>query len=144
MVTAGDGPRGRLPLTPELLLDRPSGDIFGMTQDAGMGWDPRELGRPQYLMPGTSGGIRDPDGRPVALGYHTGHWEIGLLMQAAAAELRALESLPFAGFCSDPGDGRTGPAAALDLQRRVGGPDRALPAPVDQAVMAGPRASGRT
>jgi xylonate dehydratase len=107
VVTAGAGPQGRLPLTPELLLERPSGDIFGLTQNAGMGWDPSELGRPQYLMLGTNGGIRDADGRPVALGYHTGHWEIGLLMRAAAAELRELECLPFAAFCSDPCDGRT-------------------------------------
>jgi putative YjhG/YagF family dehydratase len=105
--TAGPGPQGRLPLTAEMLLERPSGDIFGLTQNAGMGWDPDELGRPQYLMLGTLGGIRAPDGRPIALGYHTGHWEIGLLMQAAAEELRALECLPFAAFCSDPCDGRT-------------------------------------
>src|SRR5262245_63367401 len=100
--TAGAGPRGSLPLTPEMLIERPSGDIFGLTQNAGMGWDPRELGRPQFLMLGTQGGIRAPDGRPIALGYHTGHWEIGLLMHAAAAEFRDLECLPFAAFCSDP------------------------------------------
>ena len=105
--TAGAGPSGRLPLTAEMLLERPSGDIFGLTQNAGMGWDPRELGRPQYLMLGTNGGIRGADGTPIALGYHTGHWEIGLLMQAAAEELRALATLPFAAYCSDPCDGRT-------------------------------------
>ncbi len=105
--TAGPGPQGRLPLTAEMLLERPSGDIFGLTQDAGMGWDPRELGRPQFLMLSTQGGIRAADGQPIALGYHTGHWEIGLLMQAAAQELAALGCLPFAGFCSDPCDGRT-------------------------------------
>jgi xylonate dehydratase len=105
--TSGSGPSGRLPLTAEMLLERPSGDIFGLTQNAGMGWDPRELGRPQFLMLGTNGGIRAADGRPIALGYHTGHWEIGLLMQAAAEELRAQEGLPFAAFCSDPCDGRT-------------------------------------
>jgi putative YjhG/YagF family dehydratase len=105
--TAGSGPQGSLPLTAEMLLERPSGDIFGLTQNAGMGWDPRELGRPQYLMLSTQGGIRAADGKPVALGYHTGHWEIGLLMQAAAEELAALGGLPFAGFCSDPCDGRT-------------------------------------
>src|SRR5205085_10084920 len=55
----------------------------------------------------TQGGIRAPDGRPIALGYHTGHWEVGLLMQAAAHELRRLNGIPFAGFCSDPCDGRT-------------------------------------
>src|SRR2546427_2334166 len=105
--TAAAGPSGSLPLTAEMLLERPSGDIFGRTQNAGMGWDPRELGRPQFLMLGTNGGIRGSDGRPIALGYHTGHWEIGLLMQAAAEEFRAQEGLPFAAFCSDPCDGRT-------------------------------------
>jgi putative YjhG/YagF family dehydratase len=90
-----------------MLLESPSGDIFGLTQNAGMGWDPRELGRPQFLMLSTQGGIRASDGKPIALGYHTGHWEIGLLMQAAAQELVALGGLPFAGFCSDPCDGRT-------------------------------------
>src|SRR5262249_32155538 len=105
--TVGAGPAGRLPLTPEMLLDGPSGDVFGWTQNAGMGWDPRELGRPQFLVLSTQGGIRAPDGRPVALGYHTGHWEVGLLMQAAAEELRAHGGLPFAGFCTDPCDGRT-------------------------------------
>jgi xylonate dehydratase len=105
--TAGAGPAGRLPLTAEMLTERPSGDIFGWTQNAGMGWDPRELGRPQYLMLSTQGGIRAADGRPIALGYHTGHWEIGLLLQAAAEELTALGGMPFAGYCSDPCDGRT-------------------------------------
>src|SRR5213080_54096 len=107
VVTAGAGPQGALPITAEQLRDSPSGDIFGLTQNAGMGWDPRELGRPQFLMLGTQGGIRAPDGRPIALGYHTGHWEIGLLMQEAARELARLECLPFAAFCSDPCDGRT-------------------------------------
>jgi len=105
--SAAPGPRGSLPLTPDMLRDSPSGDIFGLTQNAGMGWDPRELGRPQYLMLSTQGGVRAPDGRPVALGYHTGHWEVGLLMQEAARELARLECLPFAAFCSDPCDGRT-------------------------------------
>jgi putative YjhG/YagF family dehydratase len=113
--TAGAGPAGSLPLTAEMLLERPSGDVLGLTQTAGMGWDPRELGRPQFLMLGTQGGIRAPDGRPIALGYHTGHWEIGLLMQAAAEELARLECLPFAAFCSDPCDGRTqGTVGMLD------------------------------
>ncbi len=107
VTTSATGPQGRLPLTAEMLLERPSGDVFGLTQNAGMGWAPHELGRPQFLMLGTNGGIRAPDGSPIALGYHTGHWEIGLLMHAAADELRALECLPFAAFCSDPCDGRT-------------------------------------
>src|SRR6185503_18187415 len=105
--TKADGPAGSLPLTGEMLLNRPSGDVFGLTQDAGMGWDPRELGRKQFLILSTQGGLRAPDGKPVALGYHTGHWEIGLLVQTAAEELRTLGGIPFAGFCSDPCDGRT-------------------------------------
>jgi xylonate dehydratase len=113
--TTGAGPSGRLPLTPTMLLEQPSGDIFGLTQNAGMGWDPRELLRPQFLLLSTQGGVRRPDGRPVALGYHTGHWEVGLLMQAAAEELARLEGLPFAAFVSDPCDGRTqGTAGMMD------------------------------
>lgn len=101
------GPAGSLPLTPEMLLERPSGDLFGMTQNAGMGWAPAELNRKQFLILSTQGGMRAPDGSPIALGFHTGHWEIGLLVKEAADELRRLESLPFAAFCSDPCDGRT-------------------------------------
>jgi putative YjhG/YagF family dehydratase len=105
--TSGPGPRGSLPLTPELLREAPSGDIFGLTQDAGMGWNPAELNRPEFLILSTQGGIRAPDGSPVALGYHTGHWEVGLLMKAAAEEIRHLGGTPFAGFVTDPCDGRT-------------------------------------
>lgn len=105
--TRTPGPEGRLPLTPDMLRNAPSGDIFGLTQNAGMGWAPEELDRKQYLILSTQGGIRAPDGRPIALGYHTGHWEIGLLMQAAAYELRKQGAIPFAGFCSDPCDGRS-------------------------------------
>ncbi len=50
-------------------------------QDVGMGWKPVELGRMEFLILSTQGGMRDPDGTPVALGYHTGHWEVGLLVQ---------------------------------------------------------------
>src|ERR1051325_3258394 len=107
VVTAGAGPQGALPITAEQLHDSPSVDIFGLTQSAGMGWDPRELGRPQFLILSTQGGIRAPDGRPIALGYHTGHWEVGLLMQEAAQELAGRGALPFAAYCSDPCDGRT-------------------------------------
>ena len=78
------GPQGSLPLTEEMLLTRPSGDIFGLTQNAAMGWTPAELGRQQFLILSTQGGVRAPDGHPIALGYHTGHWEIGLLVEAAA------------------------------------------------------------
>jgi putative YjhG/YagF family dehydratase len=113
--TTAAGPLGKLPLTAELLREAPSGDLFGWTQNAGMGWNPAELGRREFLILSTSGGLRDADGTPIALGYHTGHWEVGLLMKAAAAELKALGCLPFAGFCTDPCDGRTqGTAGMMD------------------------------
>ncbi len=105
--TKAAGPVGSLPLTSEMLMERPSGDVFGMTQNAGMGWNPAELNRKQFLILSTQGGMRAADGSPIALGFHTGHWEIGLLVKAAADELRRLESLPFAAYCSDPCDGRT-------------------------------------
>src|SRR5437867_972174 len=105
--THSHGPAGSLPITEEMLLNSPSGDLFGLTQNAGMGWNPAEVGRKQFLILSTQGGLRSPDGKPIALGYHTGHWEIGLLVQAAAEEFRRLKTIPFAGFCSDPCDGRT-------------------------------------
>jgi putative YjhG/YagF family dehydratase len=107
IATDAEGPSGQLPLTPAMLRTLPSGDIFGWTQDAGMGWNPAHLGRDEYLVLSTQGGIRSDDGSPVALGYHTGHFEVGLLMREAAIELRDLGAIPFAGFCSDPCDGRT-------------------------------------
>ena len=101
------GPQGSVPVTPEMLLHRPSGDLFGWTQNAGMGWDPALLGGKEFLILSTHGGIRAADGTPVALGYHTGHWEVALLMDAAAKELKSLGAVPFAAYCTDPCDGRT-------------------------------------
>ncbi len=105
--TTGAGPQGRLPVSEDALLRRPSGELFGWTQNVGMGWSPVGFGRKEFLILSTLGGIRAPDGTPVALGYHTGHWEVGLLMEAAAREIEAQGGVPFAGFCSDPCDGRT-------------------------------------
>jgi len=101
------GRAGALPLTPEMLLERPSGELFGWSHDVGMGWDPQALLGPEILILGTNGGLRDADGAPIALGYHTGHFEVGLLVEAAARELKSLGAVPFAGYCSDPCDGRT-------------------------------------
>ena len=105
--THSSGPQGRLPLDPDFLTDTPSGHIFGWTQNAAMGWAPSDLGKNEYLILSTQGGIRAADGSPIALGYHTGHWEVGLLAQAAAEEFRQHGAIPFAGFVSDPCDGRT-------------------------------------
>jgi dihydroxyacid dehydratase/phosphogluconate dehydratase len=90
-----------------MLRERPSGDLFGWTQNAGMGWEPSALGGREFLMLSTHGGIRAPDGTPIALGYHTGHWEVGLLMEAAAREFKAAGAVPFAASCTDPCDGRS-------------------------------------
>src|SRR5688572_31293085 len=87
--THASGPAGALPLTPELLTESPSGDLFGLSQNVGMGWEASLAGGTQFLILSTQGGLRAPDGRPIALGYHTGHWEIGQLVEAAAREFRS-------------------------------------------------------
>ena len=105
--TRAAGPAGRLNLDEETVIGSPSGDIFAYSQNAGMGWDPAHLGRKEFLIVSTLGGIRAPDGTPVALGYHTGHWEVGLLMEEAAREITRLGGIPYAAYCSDPCDGRS-------------------------------------
>ena len=107
IASTAPGPAGSLPLTEQMLRDRPSGDLFGWTQNAGMGWDPEALRGKEFLILSTQGGIRAPDGTPIALGYHTGHWEVGLLMEAAAREFKAAGAIPFAASCTDPCDGRS-------------------------------------
>jgi putative YjhG/YagF family dehydratase len=98
-----------------MLLRQPSGNLFGLTQDAGMGWDPDRLLDPEILILSTHGGLRAENGDPIALGFHTGHWEVGLLVAEAARELKALHAIPFAGACTDPCDGRTqGTTGMLD------------------------------
>ena len=113
--THAKGPEGMLPITAEMLLTEPSGNLFGLSQDAGMGWEPSRLLDPEFLILSTHGGLRAADGTPIALGFHTGHWEVGLLVAEAARELRRLRAMPFAGACTDPCDGRTqGTAGMLD------------------------------
>src|SRR5579864_3785488 len=107
------GPSGSLPLTPEMLANEPSGNLFAWSQNAGMGWKASELGGKEFLMLSTHGGIRDKDGTPIALGYHTGHWEIGLLLEAAAHVFKGAGAIPFAASCSDPCDGRSQGTTAM-------------------------------
>src|ERR1035437_7595918 len=115
VMTHATGPAGVLPLTAEMLLTQPSGNLFGLSQNAGMGWDPTRLLDPEFLILSTHGGLRAENGEPIALGFHTGHWEVGLLVAEAARELKALRAIPFAGACTDPCDGRTqGTAGMLD------------------------------
>jgi xylonate dehydratase len=107
LVSRSAGPDGKLPLTDEMLRHAPSGDLFGWTQNVGMGWSSAALGAKEFLILSTHGGLRGEDGAPIALGYHSGHWEVGLLVKAAAEELKRLGFIPFAGACTDPCDGRT-------------------------------------
>jgi len=90
-----------------MLLTEPSGNLFGLTQNAGMGWDPNRLLDPEFLILSTHGGLRAENGEAIALGFHAGHWEVGLLVAEAARELKSLRATPFAGACTDPCDGRT-------------------------------------
>jgi len=113
--THARGPEGQLPITAEMLLTAPSGNLFGLSQNAGMGWEPQRLLDPEFLILSTHGGLRAADGTPIALGFHTGHWEVGLLVAEAAREFRRLNATPFAGAVTDPCDGRTqGTAGMLD------------------------------
>ena len=113
--TRGQGREGKLPLDEDMLLNEASGNLFAMTQNVAMGWHPEEVNREQYVIVSTKGGLRAEDGSPIALGYHTGHWEISLLVKEAAETIRANDAIPFAIYCSDPCDGRTqGTAGMMD------------------------------
>jgi xylonate dehydratase len=115
VATHAPGPQGSLPITPEMLLTAPSGNLFGLTQNAGMGWEPKKLIGEEVLILSTHGGLRASDGTPIALGFHTGHWELGALVAEAALTLKSRNAIPFAGACTDPCDGRTqGTTGMLD------------------------------
>ncbi len=107
VVSHSAGPRGKIPFTDEILRHRPGGDLFGMMEDAGMGWKAEDVTRPQFHLLSTLGGMRGEDGSPVALGHHTGHYELGMAVRAAAEEIKQAGCLPYASYCTDPCDGRT-------------------------------------
>src|SRR5688500_6513583 len=98
---AGEGPAGKVPYTPEMLREAPSGDLFGLTQNVGMGWSPTKLQGPEYVIVSTMGGLRGEDGSAIALGYHTGHWEIGLIVRAAAETMRTADAGTFSSYVCD-------------------------------------------
>lgn len=98
--THADGPDGELPLTAEMLINRPSGDLFGMTMNAGMGWSPDELDRDGILLLSTLGGLRGADGKPVALALHQGHYELDIQIKAAAEVIKANHACPMP--CTSP------------------------------------------
>src|ERR1700752_3120817 len=94
IATHARGPAGSLPITAGMLINAPSGDLLGLTQNAGMGWEPARLLDPEFLILSTHGGLRASDGSPIALGFHSGHWEVGLLVAEAARELCRLRAMP--------------------------------------------------
>jgi len=84
-----------------------SGDLFGLSQDAAWaGILPRWDAKSSSFFP-----HREDFGRMMArrlrwdITRDIGKWD--LLMQAAAKEFKARGCIPFAGFCTDPCDGRT-------------------------------------
>ena len=139
--TSADGPSGSLPLTDEMLRRWPSGHLFGMTQNAGMGWDPREMLGPQVLVQSTQGGVRAPDGSPVALGFHTGHWEVGLLVARGRLALSMPPKAWFDAFLAQPG-AELAPMPVdtlIESSFLPGAPPRD---PADRIVLATARATG--
>src|SRR5581483_4292863 len=111
--THASGPSGKLPLTPEMLLTQPSGNLFGLSMNVGMGWAADQLSGLEVLILSTHGGLRADNGAPIAFGFHTGHWEVGMLVAEAARELRSLGAAPFSGAVTDPCDGRTQGTAGM-------------------------------
>jgi putative YjhG/YagF family dehydratase len=113
VATHATGPAGALPLTPDVLLHEPSGNIFGLSQNVGMGWSPQALGGGDVMILSTHGGLQGAEGKPVALGLHTGHWEVHQLVAEAARTLTSQGAVPFAAYCTDPCDGRTQGTAGM-------------------------------
>jgi len=104
--TSAPGPSGRLPMTAGQLRQFSSGEIFGWTENAGIGWPPEDFGKDEFLILSTQGGLRDSDGSPLALPYSSGQWEIDILAAEAARCIKALGGVPFVAICSDHCDGR--------------------------------------
>ena len=105
--THAKGPSGKIEFTPKQLISEPSGNLFAQSQNAGMGWDPKKLWGTQYMILSTLGGMRGNDGQPIALGHHTGHFELGMLIETVANEIKNNDGIPYSAYCSDPCDGRS-------------------------------------
>lgn len=105
--THAEGPKGKLPFSEEFLRESPSGHLFGMTLNAGMGWNPDKLNDDDVMILSNQGGLRGEDGSTIAVGLHTGHFELGLQMRAASEELAKQGAIPYAAYVTDPCDGRS-------------------------------------
>jgi len=103
-----------LPYTDEILRTRPDGDVQALAHNAVMALSnpamadvQRQAPYNDFLILSTLGGLRGDGGRAIALGMHTGHWELNKLVEAAAARFTAYHANPFHAAVSDPCDGRT-------------------------------------
>lgn len=105
--THANGPQGSLPVTAEMLRKLPSGNIFGMTINAGMGWTPDTLAQGDVLILSTAGGMKNSDGKTVAVGLHNGHFDLDIQVREAAQAISSSGLVPHAVYVSDPCDGRT-------------------------------------
>jgi len=93
VATHAPGPSGFLPITPDMLLNAPSGNLFGLSQNAGMGWEPKKLLGDEVLILSTHGGLRAPDGTPIALGLVPLVFSLALfLLPIGRALLRPLKA----------------------------------------------------
>lgn len=97
---------GRLPISREEYERLPSGDIFGKIQDAGMRWDHEEINQAEFLIMSTAGGLKNGD-ETIALGMHSGHFELGDAAKVAANAFKIRSTKPYYVSVSDPCDGRT-------------------------------------
>ena len=105
--TAAPGPKGSLPITADMLLRRPSGDLFGLSQNAGMGWDPALLDGPEVLLLSTHGGIRAAD--VVALGpQQPGDGSHAGARDADEVHLHAARTVPSPGYSRQASRSRNG------------------------------------
>ncbi|MBH59989.1 MAG: YjhG/YagF family D-xylonate dehydratase [Dehalococcoidia bacterium] len=106
-LTHAEGPKGKIEFTHEQLISEPSGNLFAQSQNTGMGWDPKKLWGTQFMILSTLGGMRSDDGEPIALGHHTGHFELGMLIETVANQIKEDDGIPYSAYCSDPCDGRS-------------------------------------
>ena len=96
-----------------MLRNEPSGNIFGLTQNAGMGWRPdASADRNTSSSARWAACARSRASR--SLGYHTGHWEIGLLVRGAAEALRAAGACRSPSTAATPATGERGTTGMFD------------------------------
>ena len=139
----GEGPAGRLPLTPSMLREAPSGNLFGLTQNVGMGWSAARARRPA---------VRDRQHAWAACAARTAARSRSATTRAtgrsacscARPRTRCVRAgaMPFAGYCSDP---VRRPHAGHDRHvRQPGLPQRRgdRDAPTDPVAAHGERCAG--